>query len=41
MMEDRGYVGKFDPATKKRKILITKAEYDEMRLAKSGENADA
>ncbi|MGI6715830.1 MAG: DNA translocase FtsK [Eubacteriales bacterium] len=41
MMEDRGYVGKFDPATKKRKVLITKAEFDEMRLAKSGEVSDA
>ena len=35
MMEDRGYVGKFDPATKKRKIILTKEEYDELRLNKS------
>ncbi len=32
MMEDRGYVSKFDPATKKRKIILTKEEYDELRL---------
>ncbi|MDD4125758.1 MAG: DNA translocase FtsK, partial [Eubacteriales bacterium] len=41
MMEDRGYVGKFDPATKKRKINITRDEYDELRLNRSGEKADA
>ncbi len=41
MMEDRGYVGKFDPATKKRKINISRDEYDELRLNHSGEKADA
>lgn len=39
MMEDRGYVGKFDPATKKRKVNITREEYDELCLNK--ENHDA
>lgn len=41
MMEDRGYVGKFDAATKKRKILISREEYDEMRLNRTKEKADA
>ncbi|MBQ6183810.1 MAG: DNA translocase FtsK [Clostridia bacterium] len=40
MMEDRGYVGKFDPATKKRKIILTKEEYDELRLNKSSAQSE-
>ena len=40
MMEERGYVGKFDPATKKRKIILTKEEYDELRLNKGGEQSE-
>ena len=32
MMEARGYVGKFDTQTKKRKIIITFEEYQQLRL---------
>lgn len=32
MMEDRGYVGKFDPTTKKRQINITPEELAQLRL---------
>ena len=39
MMEDRGYVGKFDPATKKRKVNITREEYDELCLNKVNKDA--
>ncbi|MDD6300657.1 MAG: DNA translocase FtsK 4TM domain-containing protein [Ruminococcus sp.] len=34
MMEARGYVGKFDTQTKKRKIVITFEEYQQLRLNK-------
>lgn len=34
MMEARGYVGKFDTQTKKRKIIITFEEYQQLRLNK-------
>ena len=34
MMEARGYVGKFDTHTKKRKIVITFEEYQQLRLNK-------
>lgn len=38
MMEARGYVGKFDTQTKKRKIIITFEEYQQLKLNKeSGE----
>ncbi len=35
MMESRGYVGKFDTQTKKRKIIITFEEYQQLRMASS------
>ncbi|MEG2118684.1 MAG: DNA translocase FtsK, partial [Clostridia bacterium] len=38
MMESRGYVGKFDPATKKRKINITFEEYQQLRINNSEES---
>lgn len=34
LMEDRGYVGKFDPSTKKRTIVITLEEYQQLKLNK-------
>lgn len=40
MLEERAYVGKFDPATKKRKILISREEYDELRLNRESKNGD-
>jgi len=33
-MEARGYVGKFDTQTKKRKIVITFEEYQQLRMNK-------
>ncbi len=38
MMEARGYVGKFDTQTKKRKILITLEEYQQLRMNKESED---
>lgn len=37
MMEARGYVGKFDTQTKKRKINITMEEYQQLRINKESE----
>ncbi|MBR4950403.1 MAG: DUF87 domain-containing protein [Clostridia bacterium] len=41
IMERRGYIGEFDAATKKRKILITREQYAELKMngdkAKDGE----
>ncbi|MDL2287695.1 DNA translocase FtsK [Eubacteriales bacterium OttesenSCG-928-G02] len=38
MMEDKGYVGKYEPSTKKRKINITREEYMELKLSRENEN---
>lgn len=35
VMEQKGYIGAFDPATKKRKIIITREELMEMKMGKA------
>ena len=37
VMEQKGYIGPFDSATKKHKILITREELMEMKMGKADE----
>lgn len=41
VMEQKGFIGPFDAATKKRKILITREELMEMKLGKADADEDA
>ena len=37
LMEQKGYIGSYDTATKARKILVTREELMEMRMNKADE----
>ncbi len=41
MMEQKGYIGEFDPATKKRRILITREELMELKMKETDDADDA